>query len=245
MQFPTIEELNDYVEFLQMKGKEIPAWIAEEEERLKRESSISDDEYIFSTMAAHNKFMTPEKEKVVREMADQLMMDGEKATQPCLLLGKVQCGKTDTFESIIGLCFDKGIDIAVVMTKGTNTLTNQTIQRLENDFRFFKDQRINGQRVIVSIYDILDLYHRGGLTDYQINNPANKFIIVVKKEKTNLEDLNELFELSEEMRKKKVLVCDDEADFASRNYYVRKGRADLCAIADLIEKFIKQPHYCR
>lgn len=245
MQFQTIEELNDYVEFLQMKGKEIPAWIAEEEERLKRESSISDDEYIFSTMAAHNKFMTPEKEKVVREMADQLMMDGEKATQPCLLLGKVQCGKTDTFESIIGLCFDKGIDIAVVMTKGTNTLTNQTIQRLENDFRFFKDQRINGQRVIVSIYDILDLYHRGGLTDYQINNPANKFIIVVKKEKTNLEDLNELFELNEEMRKKKVLVCDDEADFASRNYYVRKGRTDLCAIADLIEKFIKQPRYCR
>lgn len=245
MQFQTIEELNDYVEFLQMKGKEIPAWIAEEEERLKRESSISDDEYIFSTMAAHNKFMTPEKEKVVREMADQLMMDGEKANQPCLLLGKVQCGKTDTFESIIGLCFDKGIDIAVVMTKGTNTLTNQTIQRLENDFRFFKDQRINGQRVIVSIYDILDLYHRGGLTDYQINNPANKFIIVVKKEKTNLEDLNELFELNEEMRKKKVLVCDDEADFASRNYYVRKGRADLCAIADLIENFIKQPRYCR
>ena len=85
MQFQTIEELNDYVEFLQMKGKEIPAWIAEEEERLKRESSISDDEYIFSTMAAHNKFMTPEKEKVVREMADQLMMDGEKATQPCLM----------------------------------------------------------------------------------------------------------------------------------------------------------------
>lgn len=245
MQFQTIEELNDYVEFLQMKGKEIPAWIAEEEECLKRESSISDDEYIFSTMAAHNKFMTPEKEKVVREMADQLMMDGEKANQPCLLLGKVQCGKTDTFESIIGLCFDKGIDIAVVMTKGTNTLTNQTIQRLENDFRFFKDQRINGQRVIVSIYDILDLYHRGGLTDYQINNPANKFIIVVKKEKTNLEDLNELFEINEEMRKKKVLVCDDEADFASRNYYVRKGRADLCAIADLIEKFIKQPRYCR
>lgn len=243
--FETLDEVRDYIEFLEMKGREVPQWVLDERQRLEQESQITADEFIFSTMKAHNKFMSPEKEQVVREMTDQLLMEGEEAKQPCLLLGKVQCGKTDTFESIIGLCFDKGIDIAVVMTKGTRTLTNQTLQRLEHDFRFFKDNKTYGQKVIITIYDILDLYKRGGLTDYQKGNPANKFIIVAKKEQTNLDYLNKLFEEDEVMRNKKVLICDDEADFASRNYYARKGETGLCAIADLIESFIKLPHYCR
>lgn len=132
----------------------------ERKERIERENAIPDTEYIFGTMAAHNPFMTDEKEKVVREMADQLMTTADNASQPCLLLGKVQCGKTDTFLSIMGMCFDRGIDIAVVMTKGTNTLTKQTIERLNKDFRFFKDDQTYNQKVIISVWDILDLYKR-------------------------------------------------------------------------------------
>jgi hypothetical protein len=223
----------------------VPQWVLDEKERIEMENSIPEDEYIFGTMKANNKFMTEEKEQVVREMVDQLMKEDETAKQPCLLLGKVQCGKTDTFLSIMGLCFDRGIDVAVVMTKGTNTLTKQTIQRLNNDFRFFKDQQTYNQKVIISVWDILDLGHRGGLSDYQLNNPANKFIIVVKKEDTNLSYLNAIFEKSELLRSKKVLVCDDEADFASRNYYKRKGELSLLKIAEHIEKFITLPTYCR
>lgn len=244
-QFKNVDELNDYVEFLQFKHKPIPDWVASEKERLERESNINPDEYIFGTMAANNKFMTPEKNKVVHDMADHLLEDGPKATQPCLLLGKVQCGKTDTFLSIMGLCFDRGIDVAVVMTKGTNTLTEQTLKRLRNDFGYFKDSGNLDQKVIIDIWDILDLYHRGGLSDYQLGDPKRKFIIVVKKEKTNLEDLNELFRTNPKMRDKRVLVCDDEADFASRAYYKRQGKMDLYAISELIESFIKLPKYMR
>lgn len=244
-QFSNLQDCLDFIEFLTMKGREIPANVLEEKAILEAEENINEDEFIFSTMAAHNKFMTPEKEQVVRDMTDQLMQDGENATQPCLLLGKVQCGKTDTFLSIMGLCFDRGIDIAVVMTKGTNTLTKQTIQRLNKDFRFFKDKGTYGQKVIITIYDILDLYKRGGLSDYQLMDPANKFILVVKKENTNLKDLIELFEQNENLRSKKVLVCDDEADFASRAYYQRKGEMSLLRIAEHIENFIKLPVYCR
>lgn len=244
-QFSNIEECNDYIEFLEMKGKTIPAWVISEKERIERENAIPDTEYIFGTMAAYNPFMTDEKEKVVREMTDQLMSNEESAAQPCLLLGKVQCGKTDTFLSIMGLCFDRGIDIAVVMTKGTNTLTKQTIERLNKDFRFFKDNQTYNQKVIISVWDILDLYKKGGLSDYQLNDPANKFIIVVKKENTNLAYLNDMFENNELLRSKKVLVCDDEADFASRAYYQRKGELSLLKIAEHIENFIKLPFFCR
>lgn len=243
--FSNIEECNDYIEFLEMRGKPIPAWIVTEKERIERENAIPDTEYIFGTMAAHNPFMTDEKEKVVREMTDQLMTNEKNAAQPCLLLGKVQCGKTDTFLSIMGLCFDRGIDIAVVMTKGTNTLTKQTIERLNKDFRFFKDDQTYNQKVIISVWDVLDLYKKGGLSDYQLNDPANKFIIVVKKENTNLAYLNDMFENNELLRNKKVLVCDDEADFASRAYYQRKGEMSLLKIAEHIENFIKLPFFCR
>jgi len=244
--FETLKQCQQAIEAMQAQGLTIPPAFLDEKARLEAEqNTINEDEFIFSTMAAHNKFMTPEKEQVVREMTDQLLMDGEKATQPCLLLGKVQCGKTDTFLSIMGLCFDRGIDIAVVMTKGTNTLTKQTIQRLNKDFRFFKDKGTYGQKVIITVYDILDLYKKGGLSNYQLNDPVNKFIIVVKKETTNLQDLIKLFEHSELLRNKKVLVCDDEADFASRAYYRRKGKMNLLRIAEHIENFIKLPAYCR
>ena len=243
--FSSIEEVNDYIDFLESRGKTIPQWVYDEKTRLEKEAAISDNEFIFGTMAANNPYMTAEKEKVVRDMADQLMKKEDYATQPCLLLGKVQCGKTDTFLSIMGLCFDRGIDIAVVMTKGTNTLTKQTIKRLNNDFRFFKDKETYGQKVIISVWDILDLGHRGGLSEYQLKDPANKFIIVVKKEDTNLKYLIDIFENNELMQSKKVLVCDDEADFASRNYYQRKGEISLMKIAEHIEKFITLPKFCR
>ena len=151
--------LDDYLAFeaqLRSFGQEPNAEMLAEKSRLEAAQNLNDEEYIFGTLKVHNQFMTPEKEKVVREMTDQLMKEGDNATQPCLLLGKVQCGKTDTFENIIALCFDRGIEIAIVMTKGTNMLTNQTIERLSKDFGHFKDNNTYGQKVIVKIYDVLD-----------------------------------------------------------------------------------------
>lgn len=247
-EFRTLEDINDYIDFLNSRGKSVPQSILDQREQLEKESSIPANEFIFGTMASYNPYMTEQKEKVVREMTDQLMSTADNATQPCLLLGKVQCGKTDTFLSIMGLCFDRGIDVAVVLTKNSNALANQTLQRLRRDFRFFEDQHTYHQEALVSIYDVLDLGHRGGIADAQLNNPdvkRNKFIIVAKKEDTNLKYLIEIFEHSELLRSKKVLVCDDEADFASRNYYQRRGEIDLMKIAEYIEKFVTLPKFCR
>jgi hypothetical protein len=243
MHFDTLEAYLAFEAQLRSFGQEPNAEMLAEKARLEAAQHVNEDEYIFGTMAANNKFMTPEKEKVVREMTDQLMMEGENATQPCLLLGKVQCGKTDTFENVIALCFDRGIEIAIVMTKGTNMLTNQTIERLSKDFGYFKDNNTYGQKVIVKIYDVLDLYKRGGLSDYELNDPKRKFIIVCKKEDTNLRYLNDLFSSNDKMRQKKVLICDDEADFASHAYLQRKGELSLLAIAEQIEQLRKQPRF--
>ena len=65
--FESIEELRDFLDFLEMKGREIPQWVLNEKDRLERESEINDEEYIFSTMKANNPFMTEEKEKLILE----------------------------------------------------------------------------------------------------------------------------------------------------------------------------------
>ena len=67
-QFATIEEVQDYIDFLEMKGKVVPQWVLDEKDCIERESNISDDEFIFGTMAANNPFMTEKKEKELLEI---------------------------------------------------------------------------------------------------------------------------------------------------------------------------------
>lgn len=122
-----------------------------------------------------------EKERIVRETVQELQSTAENASQPGLLLGKIQSGKTDTFVSIIGLAFDEFLDIAIVTTKGTNTLAKQTIKRMRSDF----EHLININRV--AVYDILDDLKNRKLDYFDITN--RKLIIICKKEDDNLKAL--------------------------------------------------------
>lgn len=181
----------------------------------------------------------------------QLLADVPNAEDPGLLLGRIQCGKTATFEGIIGLAFDEGIDICVVMTKGTRMLSEQTKSRFEKDYQIFQ----NSSRANIDIYDIMKL---SSLSQWRVNN--NKTLIVCKKNKDNLERLTKLFEENEFLLRKKVLVVDDEADFASRNYQNEKKQAKadeegnillqddelkLARISQQIDYFRGVPEYCR
>ena len=243
-QFQTLAECLQFIEHLKQYNIPVPPEVLAEKDMLEERERIDENEFIFTTMKAHNRFMSEEKEQCVRDMVDQLLVEGPDATQPCLLLGNVQCGKTDTFESIMGLSMDRGIDICVVMTKGTNTLTEQTLKRLNSDFKYFAESGRTDQKVIVRIFDIMDLIHMGLGT--MAEDPRNRFIIVCKKESKNLQHLITLFtEKSPELARREVLIVDDEADFASRAYYQRKGEFELLRIAELIETFITIPHYYR
>ena len=202
--------------------------------------------------------MPADKRNCIEETVELLMQEGEKATEPGLLLGHIQCGKTDTFEKIIALSFDKGIDLVIVFTKGTNPLTMQTIKRMEKDFCYFKENGNLNEKVI-SIYDIMRLKSRG-LRSGEVT-PNRKVVIVCKKEYRNLQHLISLFESkSRFLIDKKVLIVDDEADFASRNYLTEKRAievveddinvddipdASLAKISMSIDKLRGIPHYCR
>lgn len=151
-------------------------------------------------------------EKVVHQL-DTLpsSVDG-----PGMLLGKIQSGKTRGFLGIIARGFDKGYEIAVVLTKGTVTLSTQTVKRFARDYKTF----VNGDEIIV--FDIMEMPER--LTRSELKR---KIVIVAKKQVKNLERVLKLFgEKYPELRDRKVLLVDDEADMASVRF-VKKKDSDV------------------
>jgi len=144
-----------------------------------------------------------------------------KGNHPGMLLGKIQSGKTRTFVGIIALAFDKGFDSCIVFTKGTNALAVQTVMRLKDEFAEFIDNEafIEGEESCdVQVNDIMDI---SSFTQNEIN--SQKHIVVCKKESNNLTRLLSLFKTHPLMKSKKVLIVDDEADFASFGFSTKEG----------------------
>lgn len=138
---------------------------------------------------------------------------------PGMLLGKIQSGKTRTFMGIIALSFDNGFDVCVVLTKGTKALAKQTCQRIEQDFEAFEED--------IRVHDIMTM---PPLSKFVL---GRKLIFVVKKQSDNLDRLHKaLVHDYPALRRKRILVIDDEADFASIGYHKKKSTGfDLRKIA--------------
>lgn len=143
-----------------------------------------------------------------------------------MLLGKIQSGKTRTFIGVTALAFDRGYDIAVVLTKGTRVLAEQTFKRLESEFSYF----IADERDQVKVYDIMNI---PSLTAYLRNQ---KLIIVVKKETKNLDRLKKFFDDYPDLVQKKTIIIDDEADFASIGFRSDKNQPDGISVNVLASK---------
>lgn len=263
--YSTKEECLKAIETLKAIGMEPLPWMlsqlkAFEDAETAKAVVKNTDTPIWDTLRAHYPYGTMPQEKIdcVENTVKQLLKEGEHADEPGLLIGKIQCGKTDTFEDIIGLSFDKGVDIAIVITKGTKALVNQTIMRMKKDYKWFKASDSLDQRATINIYDIMDI-GRAGLKQAKVE--SGKTVIVCKKQAQNLARLIELFETkSPFLKKKKVIIVDDEADFASRNYQNVKLEAKkdedgnpiaqttevtMAKISQQIDDFRKVPEYCR
>ncbi len=151
-------------------------------------------------------------ERVVNQLEDVATTDD----RPGMLLGKIQSGKTRGFVGAIARGFDRGFDIALVLTKGTKTLSAQTVARLSADFSEF----IEEDELIV--LDIMKL--PGKLTRSELKR---KIVIVAKKQAQNLDRLIEFMNAHETLKNRKVLLIDDEADLASVRFVRKRGQPDI------------------
>lgn len=262
--YKTLAECEAAIKTLNAIGVSIPAWMEKQHQDLKAAKNAkavvtNSETPIYDTLVANYPYgkMPEEKIKCIKDTVNQLLEDGEHAEEPGLLLGKIQCGKTDTFEDIIGLAFDKGIDITIVFTKGTKPLAQQTIMRMKKDYRFFKASDNLNQKSTINIYDIMKVWNN--LKQAKVE--GCKTVIVCKKQATNMSHLIDMFSKNcTFLKKKKVLIVDDEADFASRNYRSVKLQAlkdedgnpiaqdaetEMAKISQQIDDFRKLPDYCR
>ncbi|MER2107138.1 MAG: Z1 domain-containing protein [Solibacillus sp.] len=168
----------------------------------------------FNTLTIQNEY-DDSTVKCVFNTTQKLIELNTDLNRPGMLLGKIQSGKTRTFIGITGLCFDNGYDAAIYFTKGTKALAQQTFERLKSEFQvFYKNDK-------AQIFDIMNL--PSNLSNYELDQ---KLLIVVKKETNNLARLTEaIFETYPQLANKKILIIDDEADFASVGFSKSKNEA--------------------
>jgi hypothetical protein len=152
-------------------------------------------------------------DRVVKQLEDT----PSTGDRPGMLLGKIQSGKTRAFVGVIARAFDRAFDIAVVFTKGTKTLSAQTVARLAYDLREFIDEDE------VLVFDIMK--QPGKLTK---SEQRRKLVIVAKKQAKNLERIIHFFDQDyPDLKGRKLLIVDDEADLASVRFVRKKDQDDI------------------
>lgn len=249
--FTTVEQIDSFLRNAAAWGANIPAErravLAALRKELEAQEAQDSATPLYSKMKAiaQRKYhITEEFDSCVRRTVDKLLADGCDYNKPGLLLGNIQCGKTNTFEHIIALAFDKGIEVCVIFTKGTKTLASQTLARAKADFAFARrTDDINGEMKVI-ITDIMDL-RNNGVSTIDTDDDHCRQIIICKKETRNLDSLIKLYDNCPNLRTERTLVIDDEADFASRVYKGRGQDTELAKISRQIETFRKIPTECR
>ena len=163
----------------------------------------------YSTLAGGKGYSTELKE-CIEDTVQKLLDCSTDFNRPGMLLGKIQSGKTAAFIGITALAFDNSYDMAVILTKGTKALAEQTKKRLKSDFAQLTE------RDAVQIHDILEL------PDYLPRWVLNqKLIVVAKKETNNLRRLIEALEHTyPDLSNRRLLIVDDEADYASIGFTI-------------------------
>ncbi len=198
---------------------EVKLWLA------RRGAADSTEVELFYDQLAGKRADPPELRKAVEDVVDHLQKEATSTKKPGILLGRVQSGKTRAFLGVIARAFDRGYDIAVILTKGTKSLAEQTLSRVKEDFRDF---------IAADQVDVFDILSVPDLTPYELNR---KLIFVVKKEDDNLRRLlNLVREQYPSLRNKSLLIIDDEADLASVSFRKTNGVSTTGVISHQIDE---------
>lgn len=182
---------------------QVKLWLA----RRQASDSVEEAAELFYDQLASKRGDSSELREKVEEVLDHLQKQTTSTNRPGILLGRVQSGKTRAFLGVIARAFDRGYDIAVILTKGTKSLAEQTLSRVKTDFQDF---------IVADQVEVFDILAVPELTPYEL---SHKLVFVVKKEDDNLRRLMKLFQDQHPtLQTKSVLIIDDEADLASVSF---------------------------
>ena len=178
-----------------------------------------------SVLAASGKPLSAETEECSASVIRLLEHHHTTANRPGMLLGKVQSGKTRAFVGAIAIGFDSGYDIAVVLTKTSKPLAAQTMRRLQQDL---------APAIAHHLVHVYNAAGKIGPLNQWLQN--RKLIFVAKKHPKNLENLHDaLLRDHPTLVNKRILIIDDEVDFASVGYQRRQGAVEVRKIQKQID----------
>ena len=180
----------------------------------------------YSSFAKNDKRYSSEDCECIESVVERLMQSQTSEDHPGMLLGKIQSGKTKTFLAVMALAFDNEFDLSVVLTKGTKALAKQTYERIRSEFR------VHEENDLLKVFDIMTM--PGHLTGFELNQ---KLVLVVKKQTDNLSRLIDLFKSKyPQLKARRVLIIDDEADYASVGFKRDQGELDINVTARQLEQ---------
>lgn len=180
---------------------------------------------LYPSFVGNNTRYSDEDCRCVESVVERLLQSQTSEDHPGMLLGKIQSGKTKTFLAVMALAFDNEFDVTVVLTKGTRALAKQTYERIRSEFRR------HDENDLLKVFDIMTM--PGHLTGFEL---SQKLVLVVKKQTDNLSRLIELFASKyPQLKDKRVLIIDDEADYASVGFKKDKGELDINTTAHQLE----------
>ncbi len=170
--------------------------------------------------------------------------------QTGLVVGKVQSGKTLSFEAVTGLARDNGVHLIIILAGISKILTNQTLNRVKKDFKYSekKDWLIEDTDGGLS----------GNFGDTLIKN-IEKFnrtsalgrtkgtILVCMKQHQHIKKVSEIFKtpaVANALKKAKVLIIDDEADQYSLNTKPKDKDNASTTYSNIISLRESLPNHC-
>lgn len=183
--------------------------------------------YNFIAGAANINKYSPELKSKIEKIGELCLkkMDTNDYS-PIMMLGSIQSGKTRAFIGLMSLCFDNGFDMAIILTKCSKALVEQTVKRMDAEFAGLKSPISTVGDVVAQ--DILDISFRSGDTEQEKEKqvkaflkkyPYKKRILVVKKQSENVDRINMLIRnMVMGGKYKRILLVDDEADITSVGY---------------------------
>jgi hypothetical protein len=172
-----------------------------------------------------------------------------------MVVGHVQSGKTSNYIGLINKATDAGYKLIIVIAGTISSLRRQTQNRIDSDYigrnssaylRNKGETRIKGvgkYKVKTDIYPLTSAHYlkgdEGDFNTRQLNNSnipigKNPVVLVIKKNKTILENLIDWLAHNENIKtvkgRKKLmkvpaLIIDDESDYASVNTAKEKDEA--------------------
>jgi hypothetical protein len=178
----------------------------------------------------HLKFSDNDRETLKREavavLAQCVPPSLAQGTETGLVIGFIQSGKTTSFTTVAALARDNEYRLIIVITGLTRNLFNQSNKRLEKDLRLEQRtdrswQFLPNPKARPEIkQQIATALQRGGAFP---NTTKKTVLITVMKNRTHLANLIKLLSALS-LAGVPSLVIDDEADQASLNNQINKGK---------------------